>query len=334
MKVAALGPLIQAYFLDHLRTQKGLLPASIRTYRDILRLFLAFVSADARSRVTRLSVEAFTFERAQKYLRHLEDERHNQPRTRNHHLAVLHSFFDYLATRVPEMLAVCERVAAIPMKRAAPPQTPYLERDQTAGLFRNLPSGGRHALRDRALLLFLYNTGARVTEVADLRFENLDLGPQPRVQLHGKGDKWRACPLWAETAECLRTLVAQQSSFTPASPVFESRPDHPLTRFGIYKVVRRHTAHIKLGGSRSRHVSPHVFRHTAAVHLLDAGVDVNVIRGWLGHASLQTTNRYAEITTRAKEAALRACEPSPSAAYRNRSVWRDDPSLLAWLKSL
>jgi integrase/recombinase XerD len=334
MKAVTLGPLIQAYFLDHLRTQKGLLPASIRTYRDILRTFLTFVSADARSRLTHLTIDALTFERTQKYLRHLEESRHNQPRTRNHRLAVLHSFFDYVATRVPEMLAVSERIAAIPMKRVAPPQTAYLERDEIARLFRDLPSRGRHALRDRTLLLFLYNTGARVTEVVELRLENLDLGPQPRVHLHGKGDKWRACPLWAETAEHLRGLAEQGSSSAPTSPVFESRPGHPLTRFGIYKIVRRHTGEIKLAGRRGRHVSPHVFRHTSAVHLLDAGVDVNVIRGWLGHAALQTTNRYAEITTRAKEAALRICEPSPSGAPRTSSVWRDDPSLMAWLNSL
>jgi integrase/recombinase XerD len=299
-----------------------------------LRAFLVFVSADARRRITRLTLEDLTFERVGRYLRHLEDKRHNQPRTRNHRLAVLHSFFDYIATRVPEMLVTCEQVAAIPMKRVAPPETSYLERDEVARLFKDLPSRGRHALRDRALLLFLYNTGARATEVAEQRVQNLDLGPQPRVQLRGKGDKWRTCPLWAETAEQLRRLIDCQHSSAPNSSVFESRPGHPLTRFGIYKVVRRHTGRLKLAGQRGRHVGPHVWRHTAAVHLLEAGVDVNVIRGWLGHVSLQTTNRYAEITTRTKEAALRVCEPSPSAASRGKPVWHDDKSLLAWLSSL
>jgi len=333
MKYTSLGPLIQAYFLDHLRTQKGLLPASIRTYRDILRAFLIFVAANARKKITRLAIDDVTFERVQSYLRHLEEERHNRPRTRNHHLAILHSFCDYLATRVPEMIVACERIAAIPMKRFAVPETSYLEADQIAPLFRDLPLHGFHAVRDRALLLFLYNTGARVTEVAELRVENLDLGPQPRVRLHGKGDKWRTCPLWAETTKLLRLLERQHLS-TPDAPVFVSRSARPLTRFGIYKIVRRHTDKIKLTGQRRRHVSPHVFRHTAAVHLLESGVDPNVIRGWLGHASLETTNRYAEITTRTKEAALRTCELPVSGAFPRKAAWQDDQSLLAWLSSL
>ena len=192
-----------------------------------------------------------------------------------------------------------------------------------------LPSA-RHAARDRALLLFLYNTGARAQEVAELRVSNLDLGPPARVRLHGKGDKWRMCPLWAETARQLQLLLQQcDPSASPDDPVFVSRPGRPLTRFGIYKIVRRHCTGSRKGqvASPNKPVSPHTFRHTAAVHLLESGVEVNVIRGWLGHASLDTTNRYAEITLRIKEAAMRACEP-PGRCRAERPtegvVWRDD----------
>jgi len=230
-------------------------------------------------------------------------------------------------------------VAAIAVKRVPPPETDFLERDEIATLFRRLPADGRLALRDRALLLLLYNTGARVQEIADLRVEHVDLGAQPRVRLHGKGDKWRLCPLWSQTVDLLTRLLSEGSaSPSPTRPLFTSRGDRPLTRFGIYKIVRRHTAHLRArrGAPIGRHVSPHVFRHTAAVHLLEAGVDVNVIRGWLGHVSLDTTNRYAEITTRIKEAALRLCEPPGTASetHRRTPVWRNDPALLDWLASL
>ena len=164
------------------------------------------------------------------------------------------------------------------------------------------------------------------------------LEPQPRVHLHGKGDKWRTCTLWPETARLLRDLLAVRSSHAPDDPVFISRHGGALTRFGIYKLVRRHAACLSAapGGSRSRRVSPHVLRHTTAVHLLEAGVEVNVIRGWLGHVSLDTTNRYADINIRSKEAALRACAPptTTSAAFPRRPVWRDDTALLDWLASL
>jgi integrase/recombinase XerD len=335
MTTPPLGAVLQSFFLDHLITLKGLRPSSIRSYRDTLRLWLAFLAAARRCPLTRLTLADLTFEQVQAFLRHLEETRGNHSRTRNQRLAAVHAFFAYLATRVPELLGVCQRVAAIPSKRVAPPETHFLEREEVATLFARLPRQGPRALRDRALLLFLYNTGARAQEVADLRAEHLDLGPHPRVRLHGKGDKWRTCPLWRETADLLGRLQATTGGAT-SGPVFMGVGGRPLTRFGIHKLVRRHARRLDLPSHRSWHISPHVFRHTVAVHLLEAGVEVNVIRGWLGHADLTTTNRYAEINTRAKEAALKACEPPPgvTGGVPRQPVWRSDAALLQWLASL
>lgn len=329
-----LGPLLHSFFVDYLITMKGLRPASVRSYRDTVRLLLVFVAEDRRCKLTRLSLSDLTFDRVLGFLRYLEQDRGNHIRTRNQRLAALHALFEYIARRSPEMLGVGQQVAAIPMKRVAPPETHFLERDEVEELLRRLPRESRLALRDRTLLLFLYNTGARVQEAADLRVEHLDLGEHPRVRLHGKGDKWRTCPLWHQTAQLLGSLL---QSFgqppTPQTAVFSAH-GHALTRFGIYKVVRRHAA--RLDDPRTgRRISPHIFRHTAAVHLLEAGVEVNVIRGWLGHADLTTTNRYAEINTKAKEAALRAVEPpDTSVGSRTKPIWRSDESLLNWLASL
>jgi integrase/recombinase XerD len=338
MTTPTVGQLVHSFVEDHLKTQKGLRPLSVKSYADVLRLFLGFVAADARRKITRLSLEELTFERVLRFLRHLEVERHNHAPARNQRLACLHTFFEYLGRRVPEMLSVAERVAAIPRKRVPLPETRFLEREEVSALFGNLPARGCHAMRDRALLLFLYNTGARVQEVADLRVGDLELVSQPRVRLHGKGDKWRSCPLWEETARQLRRLLEERGTADrPQQSVFASRSGRALTGFGIHKIVRRHAARLETSAdARSRKISPHVFRHTTAVHLLEAGVEVNVIRGWLGHASLLTTNRYAEINARAKEAALRVCEPPPevSAAFPRRAVRRDDPALLQWLGSL
>jgi len=221
------------------------------------------------------------------------------------------------------------------MKRAAPAETHFLERDEVEALFRHLPRTGRLVQRDRALLLFLYNTGARAQEVADLRVEHLELNEAALVRLHGKGDKWRTCPLWRQTAALLVELLdSSNARAVPDAPVFRSTTGEALTRFGIYKIVRRYAGHLDNARARRR-VSPHIFRHTAAVHLLEAGVEVNVIRGWLGHADLTTTNRYAEINTKAKIEALRNPEP-PGASDGScpRPAWRSDEALLDWLSSL
>ncbi len=328
-----LGAIVHSFVIDHLVAVKGLRPSSVRSYRDTIRLFLVFVAAQKGCRITRLTLDDLSFERVVGFLRHLEVDRHNHVRTRNQRLAALHTLFDYIATRSPEMLDVCQRVSAIPMKRSAPAETRFLERDEVETLFRTLSDEGRLGLRDHTVLLFLYNTGARVQEVADLRVEHLDLGEHPLVRLHGKGDKWRTCPLWHHTVTLLRALIDADPASGPKAPVFSAN-GHALTRSGIYKIVRRHASSLddpRIG----RRVSPHVFRHTAAVHLLESGVEVNVIRSWLGHANLTTTNRYAEINTRTKQAALRATElPGSSADSRTSPIWRSDESVLNWLASL
>ena len=332
-----LGQLVRSFFEDHLPVQRGLCPTSIRSYRDAVRLFLNFVSADRRRPITRLHMEDLTMDCTLAFLKHLEQERGNHIRTRNQRLAALRTFFTYLATRMPEMLHTAHHVMAIPTKRVPPPETQFLEREEVVSLLKRLPRQGRHALRDRTLILMLYNTGARAQEVAELRVEHLDLGSQPCARLHGKGDRWRTCPLWTETVRRLRMLTEQtDQSAHGSTPVFCSRPGKALTRFGIYKIVRKHAGFLDRDGEQPRRVTPHLWRHTAAVHLLEAGVEINVIRSWLGHVRLETTNHYAQLTVRSKVAAMQVCEPPSDAlaGSRRRSGWKEDQRLLAWLNAL
>lgn len=338
MSTLTLGSAVRGFFEDYLQCQKGLRISTVRSYRDCLRLFLLFVADDVPRALTRLRLTDLTAERVRRFLKSLEEKRHNHIRSRNQRLSALRVFFEYLARQDPDLLCEAEQVAAIPSKRAPPPETFYLEREEIQLLFAQLPRTGRFSLRDRTLLLFLYNTGARVQETADLRVENLELEQPSRVHLHGKGDKWRVCPLWKETTTLLRQLIGKRRQDAAADQsVFVSNRGQALTRYGIYKIVRRHVHHLENGNrAQRRHISPHLFRHTAAVHLLESGVDVNVIRGWLGHVSLETTNRYAEISIRTKEAALRCCEPTfgPDETYRGARVWRDSQTVLDWLESL
>lgn len=334
-----LGQLLYSFFEDYLKIQKGLQSTSIKSYRDTLRLFLQFIADKTRHKITKLTSSDLACKYVLDFLKFLEKERGNHVHTRNQRLAALHTFYNFLANKTPEMLLEAEQVAAIPKKRVSPSETYFLEQDEIDQIFTNLPLDGCFALRDKTLLLFLYNTGARVQEVAELRISNLILKSPAKVHLHGKGDKWRVCPLWKQTTLLLSQLLEASSQSSPIdSPVFISSSGKALTRFGIYKIVKRHTEFLhkkKNDGSRLK-ISPHTFRHTTAVHLLESGVELNVIRGWLGHVSLDTTNRYAEINIHMKEAAANICSAPTAISVEShqKPIWHEDASLLNWLESL
>jgi site-specific recombinase XerD len=334
-----LGAILASFFNDHLKLQKGLRPNTIASYADAMRLLLQFVASVGRKKITQLGLDDLDADAVTRFLNSLEESRSNAAQSRNQRLAALRTFFEYVGHRFPERVEQAQKVAAIPRKRAQPPETIFLDREEIEGALSTLPENGRYALRDRTLLIFLYNTGARVQEAADLRASDVHFEPTPSVHLHGKGDKWRVCPLWVETAALLKKLISEKRLGAPSDrPVFTGAREAALTRFGIYKIVRRYTNQIVKNGSdgRRRCISPHVWRHTTAVHLLEAGVEVNVIRAWLGHATLETTNRYAEITIRTKHAALERCIVPGSADEKisRKPAWQTDAALLNWLRSL
>jgi integrase/recombinase XerD len=333
----SIGSVLCAFFEDHLKIQKGLRATSIKSYRDTLKLFLVLVAKTKHRHLTKLALTDLTADQVLAFLHSIETERHNQIRTRNQRLAALRTFYRFLAIRYPEMLAEAQRVEAIPTKRTTASETLYLEREEINSLFKTLTQKGSLALRDRSILMLLYNTGARAQEVVDMCVGDVDLEEPLRIRLHGKGDKWRSCPIWPETAALLRQLETVRRN-DPSQPLFMSRTGRPLTRFGLYKLVMRHTVgiHLSSDAARKHRVTPHVFRHTAAVQLLEAGVDINVIRGWLGHVNLETTQRYAEISLRTKQAALAACLPPTDTAEASppNGEWRQDEELMKWLQSL
>jgi integrase/recombinase XerD len=300
---------------------------------------MQFAAEAAGKRITQLGWDELDVDIVSRFLNSLEERRGNKAQSRNQRLAAIRTFFEYVGQRLPERLGQAQRIVAIQRKRAPLPETIFLERDEIDSTLAALPIDKQSSLRDRTLMLFLYNTGARVQEVADLRASDIQLDPTPRVHLHGKGDKWRICPLWAETTALLKKLLcAEGSAGAHNQPVFISPRGTALTQFGIYKIVGRYTTHLlkKASDGRTRRVTPHVWRHTTAMHLLEAGVELNVIRAWLGHARLETTNRYAEITLRTKQAALEKCTVPSGAEQRIpvKPAWQSDATLLAWLQSL
>lgn len=335
-KPCYLAPFVRSFFEDHLVCGRNVSDNTIHSYRDALKLFLCFAIEHLNKRATRLLVTDLQEPLIISFLTDLEQTRGNSTQTRNHRLGVIQKLCEYIASREPVLLDHCHRIVAIPRKRGVQaPEIRYLEKEQVNAIFDAVAGDTFLGRRDYALLLFMYNTGARVQEVADTKISWLTLVPPYKVELLGKGRKWRTCPLWESTVHHLQQLVEERN--VPAGQddhLFVNRFGRPLSRSGISYIIGRHVgqAALKMPSLRDWAISPHTLRHTTAMHLLQSGVEVNVIRSWLGHVSIATTNRYIEIDLAMKAKALETCEVSSSEAPK--ASWRSDPDILAWLESL
>jgi len=252
--------------------------------------------------------------------------------TRNQRLAAIHALARFVAENSPEHIAWCGEIRSVPFKKTGAPEITYLEKPEMDAILAEPDRACPQGRRDYALLLFLYNSGARADEAARLKVGDLDgLGHQTSVRILGKGSKVRRCPLWAKTMDELRPLAGDRA---PADRLFLNRRGQPMTRFGVHAMVERYgdRAAAQMPSLKTKRVSPRTIRHTTATHLLLASVDINTIRAWLGHVSLDTTNIYAEINLEAKTKALAKCTPDLPGKPKRR--WRDDPELMAFLRAL
>jgi integrase/recombinase XerD len=332
-----LGPFVRRFLLEEVVANRNLSINTQKSYRDAIRLLFCFMAQRYLIDPTRLTVEQLTANVVRCFLAHIEEDRSNCIATRNQRLAAIHSLFRFIARQVPVLVEHASQIQGIPLRRTAPPPMDYLEKEEIDAVL-SIPDRNRlQGQRDYALLLFLYNTGARATEAAQLVIADLALDAPPSVRLLGKGRKIRICPLWPHTADVLRDLLSSRLNGPPNAPVFLNVRGKPITRFGIHSLVQRCVA--KAAGTipslQQKRASPHTIRHTTAVHLLRAGVDINTIRAWLGHVSLETTNRYAEVDLEMKAKALQTCavtESTPEA--QNTPKWKKDSELMAFLTSL
>ena len=330
-----LSPWVRRFLMEYLIGERNLAPNTQKSYRDTLRMLLPFVAREAGRPIDRLEVLDLSGERIRAFLFELEEKRKCGAATRNQRLAGIHSLARFIGLHSPEHLQWCGDIKNIPLKKAARPLVTYLEKDEMDALLGAPAQTTEQGRRDHAVLLFLYNTGARADEAAHVQVADLMLGRLPRregasVLIHGKGNKQRRCPLWARTATLLAGLVNGRE---PQAQVFLNRRGEALTRFGIYALVERYAvmAARATPAIAKKRVSPHTIRHTTATHLLRAGVDINTIRAWLGHVSLATTNIYAEVDLQMKAQALALCEIKNGPAPK---PWRADPGLMVFLQGL
>lgn len=327
--------LVESFFRNYLQRVRGASPHTITAYRDTLRLFFIFM-ADASGRsVADLGVEDLTVERVVEFLDHLESSRRNAISTRNVRLTALRSLFRHLVREDPQHAGQYQRVLSLPSKKARAPMISYLEPDEVRELLKQPDLRKSQGVRDHALLLFLYNTGARIGEALGARWSDIHLVRPRQVHLHGKGRKDRILPLWPETGRALQRLLTLVASAVEA-PVFCNARGQSLGRDGaayiLTKHIRRAAEH--LPALKRKHVTPHVLRHSCAVALLQAGVDISAIRDYLGHESIATTGRYTKSNLQMKRRVLDAFWRHAGLTRSRNPKWRPTPAVLAFLSSL
>lgn len=333
MKTSTLSPWVRRFLVEYVVTERNLARSTQLSYRDTLASLIRFAACKMKKRADLLSVDDINRELITQFLSDLATRGECCARTINQKLAALHTFARFVGEYGPEHLPWAAAILAIPFRRYARPQISYLEKAEMDALLASPDRRTEQGSRDYATLLFLYNTGARASELAQLTVADLQLDKSRKgnslVTLHGKGSRTRLCPLWLHTADEIGLLIAGRS---PQQHVFLNRCGQPMTRFGIHAVVERHAARAadQMPELNAKRVSPHTIRHTTATFLLRAGVDINTIRAWLGHVSLSTTNIYAQIDVEMKARAL-ACLEQSNASLGRRPIGSD---LMQFLRSL
>lgn len=335
-----LGHDLVRFFEDYLPGQRGLSPHTIRGHRDTLLLLLQFATRDAKKPIERLEVADLDADRITRFLRHLEVDRKNCIATRNARLGAIHVFARYLGTNRPEHLGTLQRVIGLPYKRGSR-ENPieHLDGSEVDALLRSIDRTKPLGRRDYTLFALMFNTGARVQEILDLRRRDVRLEKPAQVRLHGKGNKTRLCPIWPTTVKLLRELIAE-SPLPPPQPedafLFTNARGQRLTRFGVRSLLRRQAAVAArtVPTLAEKRIHPHTMRHSTAIALLKAGVDFATISQWLGHAGLNTTMRYARADLDLKRQALAQVFPDAIPPPRGGRFAHDGRDLVGWLRRM
>jgi site-specific recombinase XerD len=323
--------LVQEFFTDYLVRQRALSPHTVTAYRDAFSLLLGFAEGHLGKPPTALQLADLDRELLAAFLDHLEQTRHNSVRSRNARLAAVRSFLRFVARRDVSSLHLVEQALAVPMKRFDRPMLGFLSREQMLAVM-DVPATTWLGKRDRLLLILLYNTGARASEIIAVRVGDVVLDEAPCVHLRGKGRKQRSVPLWKATARDVRAWLHLNGQPAPESPLLPTREGKAMTRANVAQRLR-----LAADAAKTRHpeltklsVSPHTIRHTTAMHLLQSGVDISVIALWLGHESPSTTHMYVEADLAMKARALSRLEAPGGKPAR----YRPPDTLMRFLQAL
>jgi site-specific recombinase XerD len=329
--MSALAPTLQAFFCDRLIRERSASSHTIASYRDTMRLLLGFASQQLRKEPSKLDIEDLDAPLIGAFLEHLERDRGCGPRTRNGRLTAIRSLFRYAARRHPEHAAVIERVLAIPPKRTERKLVTFLTEPETKALVDAPDRSTWTGRRDHALLMLAAQTGLRASELISLARGDVHLGAGAHVSCTGKGRKQRVTPITKPMVAVLRAWLAEHGGGT-ADPLFPTGQGRQLSRDALERRITKHAAAAaqRCPSIHTKHVTAHVLRHTTAMRLLHAGVDITVIAMWLGHEQVETTQIYLHADLAIKEKALAKTEPPDGKPGRYKAP---DP-LLAFLEAL
>ncbi len=320
------------YFAEYLPVQTGASQNTVRSYRDVFVQLMEYYKSEYRLPPEKLEYKDFTATRIEGFLAYLESERGIGISTRNQRLAAIHAFFRYLQYRDPAGFGQCAEVLSVPFKKAPVKPMNYISVEETRLLF-SIPDQKEDAqLRDLAVMVLLYETGARVQELIDLCPRNIRFLSTVVAELHGKGNKTRLVPVNADAAAIVRSYIRQCNRTDADEPLFVNRNGEKLTRAGIQYIIDKHVS-----TARARHpdlfrdrITNHSFRHSKAMHLLEAGVNLIYIRDLLGHTSVVTTEIYAKTNPKIKEEQLKKHSASVATAQKYNKKEKED--LIDWLK--
>jgi len=328
---------LSKYLSCYLPGQTGASINTIYSYRDTFTLFLRYCQDAEEIRLQKLTLELINHLLIQRFLLWLENERNCCAGTRNNRLAAIHAFYRYLQIETPQMLNRCQEILSIPYKKTHKKVISYLTLDGIRVLLTQPDTREISGRRDLTLISLLYDTGARVQELVDLKMEDIRLSSPTVIRLTGKGNKSRLVPIMAPTEKLLRQYMEiHDPNYTAHGgfPLFCNRAGKKLTRAGVTYILNKYMTQAQASGTTSLpdSISPHCLRHSKAMHLLQSGVNLIYIRDLLGHADVSTTEIYARADSQLKRKALQKAYPSPTPD--NASTWQNDDDLLVWLKNL
>ncbi|MBX3661813.1 MAG: site-specific integrase [Burkholderiales bacterium] len=336
MKPTDFSTHLTQYLTHYLAAQRNLSPNTIRAYRDVFTLLLRFCRDRRGVAIERLNLAHIDSSLVKAFLEHLAKERNVSIATQNQRLAVLHSFFRYVQSEVPERMLQCQRILAIPLQRQPRANVGYLTKEDLAQLLAQPDLQSRDGRRDAVMLSVLYDTGARLQELVDLNVGDVRLSSPAQVRLMGKGRKARAVPLMDATAQIVRDYLTDNGLDRPECadlPLFRSRVGARFSRNGVRYVLHKYVKALRdARPSFTQSVSPHRLRHTKGMHLLQSGVSLEIIRDFLGHVDVKTTQIYARSNLEMKRRALEKI--ADSTPLPKLPSWKENKTLLEWLQSL
>ena len=328
--------LVTAFFQKYLAAECGLATNSIASYSDCIKLLISFACTRFAVQPEDLSIDQFDRELIIDFLDDLERNRHNGASTRNQRLAAIKTFFHFLACNVPELMHLNATIQAIRQKKTDHTPPPSMTIEEVDAIAAVPDSSRLIGARDKALVKLMYNSGGRVQELADLCIGDIRFDTPATVTLTGKGGKTRVIPLWKDTLDAIGHYIKfREQSAIQSDHLFLNIKGQPMTRFGIGRRIEglAREAAVHCPSLRGRHITPHVYRHTIALHLLESDNDIVAVQEWLGHGDLRTTSQYLEVSIERKRAALAKVPPPNSAGPTEVPQWKQ-PALMAYLTAL